>query len=153
MRPSGRDLGHFFFVICIEILSLTLLCPGHWTWHFSSLSTWNHTLSLNSPFSISSLLFLFFSPRGICFSCCHYRLLLDLNLCICNFLCLEHPDLCHLTGCILSFRLYPKSLPQGPAFHLHLKLVALVFICCDRNTCACSLHSAGKKIISHDAKY
>lgn len=65
--------------------------------------------------------------------------------CICNFLCLEHPDPCLLIGCILSFRLYPMHLPQGSAFHIQPKLVPLVFICCDRNTCACSLHSAREK--------
>ena len=126
LRPFGRDLGSFSFVISIEILNLTLLPPGLWPWHpplpealelyFTPHSSLLNTLPL-VPYSPSPWAFFLLSV-------CLYKLLLDLDLCICHFFCLEYPDPYILSWlvpfCPSDFTFY---ISWGLALSIQFKLV------------------------------
>lgn len=126
-RPSGRDLGNLFFVVCIEILNLTLASrplvltfplPESLEPYASPSSSLLSTLP-PVPFSLSPL------TCFLLFLVCHCKFFCSGTFaCVCHFLCLEHLHPCPLViGPILSSILHPVCLLWGPAFSTQPKLV------------------------------
>lgn len=138
----------------IWVTSSLLLVLKHWIWLFRPLDlafplpefleaySTHHSFLLNScpliPCSFSPLAF-FLLPLM-------YKLLWDLDLCICPFLCLEQlssalswsissQDWFHLI-----IQTWAHIFPWGSAFSIQLKLVPFKYLL------SCSLHSTGQTL-------